>query len=337
MVSSSAPQADRSPWSRGRLGDAAYGLICSTLARLRWGRQRPPTSVERAAISRLREDVSESIDQLDGTVTPEWQRFARRIAELIENDDPRRFRSWDVVQWTASPTLLLSIRRDYARLRSQSDYRTFWRPALAEQAVGRPIPFPLAPFTSANRIVLAHHLLVLREWAGQAPRDLDVIVEFGGGFGGLEALTRELGFNGTYAIVDLPELRALQRFYLTLAGSPVVDEGSEPRGRKTVLLSLDRIDEIDARLQSEPDSLFVGTWSLSEAPLAARAPVIARLAACRHALIAYQESFGGIDNSNLFASITEHTDADMIWRNLPVPHSEVSGIPRDWYAIGTHA
>ncbi len=69
------------------------------------------------------------------------------------------------------------------------------------------------------------------------------IVEFGGGYGQMCWLIRKLGFKGDYCIVDLPEFKLLQRWWLGTQGMETDD---------------------DADIRS-PD-LLIGCYSVSEIP-----------------------------------------------------------------------
>jgi hypothetical protein len=72
---------------------------------------------------------------------------------------------------------------------------------------------------------------------------LDTIVEFGGGYGQMCWLVRKLGFKGDYCIVDLPEFKLLQRWWLGTQGMET-DDGASIHN---------------------PD-LFIGCYSVSEIP-----------------------------------------------------------------------
>jgi hypothetical protein len=323
---SQRPPSWRRP-DRGRLVTWTHRVVCDLLVRLRWGRQRHAlTLAERTALEQLRRDVS-NLTEIDGAVAPEWASYSRRLIELIESDDPRRFFSWDVVQWSLAATLPPFARHWLAHLKVDADYRSYWRPALRETEVGRPVPYPLAPFTSANRIVLAHHLHVLRSTTGRAIDEFDLVFEFGGGYGGLDALARSLGFDGPYIIIDLPALRALQRFYLALNGTP---------SAASILLDLTELDEADALLRASQNALFVATWSLSESPQSVRDVVLKKLPSCTHAVVTFQQSFGDIDNREFFDWLTSSsTSSGIRWERIPVdPEHRTPGLANDWYAIG---
>src|SRR5262249_19041347 len=152
--------------------------------------------------------------------------------------------------------------------------------------------------------------------------DFDLVYEFGGGFGGLEVLSRALGFEGTYVIVDLPVVRALQRYYLTLAGAPLVD-GSEatalaPRAARTELAGIEAFACARDRAADVERSLFVATWSLSETPHSVRAGILETLSSFSHVLVSFQQSLDAIDNSELFETLVAHGHPDMEWIKLPI-------------------
>lgn len=315
--------------------------LCAILAFLRWGPRRSATPAERVATTRLRLELRHEIQMPEGTVAPEWVELTERLADLAENDDPRRFFSWDMVQWALASILAPFIWHELGHLRAEPDYARYWRPALKEIGIGRPIPFVLFPATSGKRICLAHHLLMLRKFSDRSVHDFDVVFEFGGGYGGLEVLARALGFEGTYVIVDLPVVRALQRFYLDLAGAPLVDRAQKVLDDKphaeTLLAGLEAVDAIPALLANARRSLFVATWSLSETPEPVRNAVLETLPSFTHVLVSFQQSLGTIDNSAFFESLERHAGPGMQWERIPIDRGERGTPPNNWYAMGKRA
>jgi len=129
-----------------------------------------------------------------------------------------------------------------------------------------------------------------------------------------------LGFPGAYHVHDLPEFGLLQRWYLRS-----LDEESAAR-----VSFGDRLDAVPSR-EEAGQSVFVATWSLSETPVAVREqwrPVLDR---CSSFLMAYQETFEGIDNRAWFDAFAA-SRPDVRWTHHEIPH-----IPGNYYLLGTRA
>jgi hypothetical protein len=323
------------PWAV----ETSYRAVYAAVARARWGRLKPPSRAEQQAINRFRSGIADLDAGLRGVdVSDEWVAATRRLANLVQTKDPRTFFSWDVVQRSIAPTLSRDGWGYLRTLRAQSDYKSVWKPALPVPSTGRPATLPFAPRTTTIRMSHCHHLAVLRDVTGRSVADLDLIVEFGGGFGGMEHLARTLGFEGRYVIIDLPVMRRLQDFYLSIEGAREVSEclTSLPKGTDsaTHLIGLERVDELRAIVTAASDALFIATWSLSESPLEVRRRLFQLLAEYSVILIAYQRSFAGIDNMGLADELAAHVPS-MLWQHQAIVRSRRERRdPVSFHAIG---
>ena len=118
--------------------------------------------------------------------------------------------------------------------------------ALTENWIGIPDPTYLmvaSDFsTSMQRIQDVAHL-VITDFAKQVA-DMESIVEIGAGYGDMCSVIHALGFKGKYTIVDIPEMRPVQNFYLNKQGIyPNFSFEDDNVG---------------------PADLVIATWSLSE-------------------------------------------------------------------------
>src|SRR5262249_22239633 len=147
--------------------------------------------------------------------------------------------------------------------------------------------------------------------------DVRFVFEFGGGYGNFCRLLFALGFKGQYVIFDLPHFSALQRFYLDAAGLALDTAAS---GCGVTLVS--HPDEAGRILRSADlaRSLFIATWSLSEAPLTSRDWIAEHLVRFSHLLLAYQNEFGGTDNANYFSGLRQRLQASHACRIEAIAH-----------------
>jgi len=124
------------------------------------------------------------------------------------------------------------------------------------------------------------------------------------------------GFQGTYTIYDLPELSALQRYYLQSVGVSKVRTASDTDALR------------DAVLRSAGRRLFIATWSLSEAPQYLREQLASMQPLADAFLIAYQDEFAGLDNEKFFRS-WQPRFPHIAWINLRINH-----LPGNSYLFG---
>jgi hypothetical protein len=113
-----------------------------------------------------------------------------------------------------------------------------------------------------------YHVLRFEAFRGNAAADIGSVVEFGGGYGNLARLFRNMGHRGGYAIVDLPVFSCIQYVYLaTVFGADAVRIVTGPEEEAPVdairLVPLTGLGQV--RLGAD---LFVSTWALSESPAA---------------------------------------------------------------------
>lgn len=150
---------------------------------------------------------------------------------------------------------------------------------LEEDPIGSP---PLLPvdehdyLTSARLVDDLHHVARFTREAEVDPRELDLVVEWGGGYGSLARLFARLhGGDLAYVIVDAPLLSCLQWLFLSSVLGPervelCVEEpvSTEPGKISLVPHGLWHDVRHDA-------DLFVSAWALSEASPAAQLAVAA--------------------------------------------------------------
>ncbi len=237
----------------------------------------------------------------DAVLSPTWKRFCERLEQSVREKDVARFLEWPevikpmFVGWSEFGGAELRY------LRGLEDWKSRWEKVLPEDGLGAPAPYWCYPRSSGNRIHHVYHLAQFEQQTGRRIESFGRVVEFGGGYGSLCHLIHRLGFRGNYIIHDLPPFTALQRFYLS--GLGYVVDGQDALG---IQLSsswdvLDRLLEGD-----EQETLFVATWSLSEAPPEVRELMVERLRRVRGLsafLLAYQEHFDGWDNLRFFEGL----------------------------------
>lgn len=292
----------------------------------------PPKKWEAQLIRELRDSVRQlpslALEQSETSAEGIWTRNRIAIREKILHDDPRRFLNWEVIRNTMFFSNTPFILPAFESLRRSEKWQSRWQAATRESKVGLPLAFPADPESSGNLIHQAYNLNFFEELSGKAIEDFQAIVEFGGGYGSTCRLIHQLGFRGSHYIYDLPEMSALQRFYLQMNGINVSDassKGATPKG----IVCLSSMLELRPLAASRTIDLFIANWSLSETPLAVREEFLLLMSGARNFLIGYQDKFGEVDNRKFFADWSA-TQPDVRWTNIQIEH-----LPANNYLIGT--
>jgi hypothetical protein len=105
-------------------------------------------------------------------------------------------------------------------------------------------------------------------------------------------------------IYDLPQVSEVQRFFLQCFGLRELTMDTVGNGETNgfCLLTDSNLEQaLHYCEERKPRLVFVATWSLSEAPMAARSKLFPRLhrTAVKY-LISYQPTWGGLDNETYF-------------------------------------
>lgn len=259
-----------------------------------------------------------------------WNRFKRGMRDYILQEDPRTFlRCRSIIKSISVPDSPYGY-KELGYLRSRKDWDSRWKVGLEEDAWGHPHPYWCYPKSSGTRIHHAYHLALFEEMTGRKFSDHTMVVEFGGGYGNMPRLMSKLGYRGRYLIFDFSEFGALQHFYLNGVGMSHGDLGLWSREECKQCTVSDWSDLAEALKKVDLcESLFMATWSLSEAPFAIREPMLKAVEGVRSILIAFQSHFEDLANVDYFQEYQKgHPEYD--WVLLPIVH-----IPGHYYLFGT--
>ncbi len=289
---------------------------------------QPSSAHEHHALRELLETIR-SLPVIDSTgLAPSesfWTENRNEVRNRILTLNPREFLQWPVVEQTMFVNYASYTVSELLYLKSRVDWKSRWAPAIVESRVGRPLRYgynPLRylklPRSSGNLIHHAYHVSRFEEETGREVKNLNLVVEFGGGYGSMCRLFHNLGFNGKYIIYDLPEFSAIQRYYLTTLGLRV-EKPSTPSFRADASIScVSDLGQLDPQILGN-GSLFVATWSLSESPLRLREAISAIAGGFDAYLIAYQERFNEVDNVAYF-QLWKESLPQIKWVQLRIEH-----------------
>lgn len=238
-----------------------------------------------------------------------WERRRAELPERVKGDDLSRFLTWPMMAEAFFVGDAPWVQHELKAL--QEDDWERWQNGIKEVEFGAPARLEAHEDSSGQMV---HQAYILKQWEDAAEKkvgQLQQVFEFGGGYGSMARLCRQLGFRGAYAIHDLPEFLLLQRFYLSQTGVPNVAfiENYEP-------------------LMGMTFDLFIAACSLSEVPFEVRDKVLDTIPA-RGYVILYQQDYMGRDNHSYFYEFAQ-TRPQLVWKNYQVKHW-----PTHWYLVGT--
>lgn len=278
----------------------------------------------------LREDVSKlppcAYNQSDAD--REWARNAARLRNLMLKEDPRRFLRWDIIQRTMFVGNADYIAKELEFLEGNMYWHSRYKAAIKENTVGCPEMYCEYRQSSGNLIHHAYSLSQFEDKARVTVDHLELVLEFGGGYGSMCRLFHNLGFSGKYIIFDLPEFSALQRYYLGSLGLNVlkpnkaiaIDSGI------SCISDLSRLGEL---IRPTGRNLFLATWSISETSIAFRNEFLKNIPNIDNYLIAYQKVFNEVDNEAFFDSHAK-SKQEFEWHKWEIPH-----LKGNFYLVGS--
>lgn len=225
-----------------------------------------------------------------------WANHRRSLRKHILESDPKSFLKWSTVQATMYVNAPF-IPTEYKALPDR----------LREVAKGRNFGGMAYRGYDTNLIHQAYHL---REWervTGQRIESLNRVIEFGGGYGAMCLICQRLGYQGSYWIEDLPELLALQDFYLSNTAPALLNYFGLP--------------------YSYECDLFIASHSLSEIEPEERGRVLRGLRA-NSFLFVFHCEHNGVDNLEWFRQLAKDKP-EYEWSSWYTEH-----LPNQWYQVG---
>ncbi|CAE8602378.1 unnamed protein product, partial [Polarella glacialis] len=198
-----------------------------------------------------------------------------------------------------------------------------------------------------HRVEQLNHWRVLRKAVpGLEVSSLQQIVEFGGGNGNLPAMFFDLGYTGAHYVYDFPTMLLMQRYWLHYSGVPAVLGTDVPRVPQTtcsknwmkstqmckmkIILENALGEDLNSHLDPAKlrDSLFIATYSFTEADMASRAKIWRTVKEFGVIQLAFWGEFYGKDN---LAHLQDLVDTDLrkthrvVWWEMPPGWHATSG------------
>lgn len=283
-----------------------------------------PTDTEQALIDELRKNTSNFEFSSNGLQSEdEWMKHAKRTANMIQIDDPRRFLTWNAIKDTMGGSNYLFVIQELKYLKSLPNWKTKWKPAIIEDKFGQQPPFFLYPKSSGN---LIHHAYVLATFENMTQKnieDLDFIFDYGAGYGSVCRLAHRLGFKGKYLLYDISVFSNLQTYFLKSIGMKVIPFNNF-LNVKNGICCISNIDLLTTYIQQTPNynsqnALLMGMWSISESPLISRCSITNHISSFHNYLFGFQDMFGEVDNRKYFTKLCKDLP-DVCWHYQRLKH-----------------
>ena len=300
-----------------------------------WDRElTAPTAAEKQKIEEFRSVVRSFQIPDDQSLATDadrmWNRFKREMRDYVLENDPRTFlRCRSIIKSISVPDSPYGY-KELSYLRSQKNWNQNWKQGIEEDRWGHPFSYWCYPQSSGTRIHHAYHLALFEEKTGRKFSDHSTVIEFGGGYGNMPRLMNRLSYQGRYLIFDFTEFGALQHFYL---GGLEMSHGNLDQWQKEECKQCtvsewsdlgEALNKVDLN-----DSLFMATWSLSEAPFVIREPMLKAVEGVKSILIAFQSHFEDLANVDYFNDY-QKSHPEYNWVLLPIEH-----IPGHYYLFGS--
>jgi len=239
-----------------------------------------------------------------------WNKFRNSLREEILTKKTQDFLNFGVINYTMFHD---AKKKEYDYLVNNKNKKV-WKKILKEIPIGNAPPYKHDFFSSGNLIHTAYNLAQYMDGTGANVNDFDKIIEFGGGYGCMCRIIKQLGFKGQYIIIDLPEFSHLQEYYL---------KSSNQIHNVILLDDYNKLDNIS--YSTDEKVLFIGTWSLSETPMYIREAFLEKLNkfSPESYLIGYQSEFEGENNIKYFEQF-KNDNSDIEWIEHKIEHIETN-------------
>jgi len=176
----------------------------------------------------------------------------------------------------------------------------FWRRLLEENSVGMPLRFFIYPFSSGNRIRQVYHIKKFIDWCPINISNIDLVFEFGGGYGCMASIFQKISTKIKYIIYDTKEVLLLQYYYLKMNNYNV----SFATPSKNIFLTSNLLKFKKLLLQKKySKKLLIMNWSFSEVPIYERIKVEKLVYKFDYIIISFQDKFENINNIDYFQKL----------------------------------
>jgi len=282
--------------------------------------------IERERIALLRDSLSGVVQNVQDNI-PEsslfWENFKKQLTDFCLRNDPRNFLWADFIRLYFFVDGADYISKELQFIEAnKAKWELKYREALT---IDCSLPSSQSKFfkdTNDNTIHHLYHITKYESFSNNNIDELEVIVEFGGGYGNMCRLVKKLGFKGIYIIYDGKELNFLQRFYLSYnnINAVILEQKDHVLQPDNVYLvnDMNLFSKLNLKTQK---GLLLATWSLSEVSMNTREMFLSTplISSFSEFLLAYQATFFENDNESFFVKWFSAKN-NINWISEPIPH-----------------
>jgi hypothetical protein len=199
--------------------------------------------------------------------TYEWDRWRKELGLKFSQNLPIYFLHNKLISGTM--VLGATVNQKNKLKVIQKNYKPeLIKKMLKESAIGCPKISNFNYLTSENSIHQSFHLSSYKQYTTKDIADSQTIVEWGGGYGCLARIVKNINPTCTYIIMDLPELNALQYVYLSsIFGTESISYNCNQYEIQTGKINLISSDFIMFLNKSIKVDSFISNWALTESGL----------------------------------------------------------------------
>jgi len=231
----------------------------------------------------LKEILEYDTNRFDEYISDSWMGHIKNIQNEFKVNPPHEFLKFPTVNLTMFLGGGDMINKEYDYLLNNPK----WLNGLNENSFGCPDKFTKDETTSGSNIHHTFHLATYENTTKKNILDFDYILDFGGGYGCMGKILKNLNYKGKYIIYDIKFMSLIQKYYL---------EGIGLKENENFYL----VNDLKDLPVFNENSLFIATWSLNEVPVKLRGEIKSIIKHFKGILIAYNYSFDKIDNISYF-------------------------------------
>jgi len=252
-----------------------------------------PSDIESKRIYKLRSELK-GLANNKALATDFWAKKREELYNVVAIKDPRNFTNWPVMY----PMFFNPDPLELKSLQNENNW-DFIKKLIIEDKIGNPVSYKDFPKSSGNLIHHTYSLVEYMKQSGNDPKTMNIIIEFGGGYGSFCRLLYKSGFRGTYIIYDLPEYSAFQDYFLSSLSMDLKIVRNEIINEPGTVCLISDVKLIENSINAD---LFIALWSLSECPIELRENFYEQINKSSSLLIGFQEKFENIANLDYFNS-----------------------------------
>ena len=264
-------------------------------------------------------DASLVVNEVEGTDF--WKRQLESLKSCLNTLGPRTFLRCQVIQYLmfAGSRILAHQELNWIIQHTTLNWRI---QMLRESQVGTPAFTLYSDDNILSSTNLVHHAYSYARFEDTVPNvkisSLDLIVEFGGGYGSFARVVMNGGFKGRYVIYDLHPFNIIQKYYLSALGFTVrtIDEWDVYDSGIWLVHDLKTLERLHLyeRFAENEMTMFVAMFSLSEVTNKLRDSFMALGPGSFHNYFFYfQSKWESLSNTDWFTNFIFNKRSDLRW------------------------